>query len=313
MRYRTFGRTGLCVSTVSMGSNRLGDPGVDPATWPPIVERALQLGVTFFDTSISYNQARSEAILGEITSRHPEPTTISTKVGFSIDFDLGGDYAQRDYSARAILRDIDGQLQRHRRDAIDKYMLHSPTNRDLETADWAIAIDTLKAQGKVRWFGISTSDHASGIWSIEHGADLLQIEYDLLNPTARDELLPLAAQHNVGIMARTPLARGLLTGKFRAGEAIPPEQHWRRPKGDQLQRRLERIEQLRFLERPGQTLGQAALRFVLAHPAVHCVVPGARTVEQLEANVPAADADLSPDELSRVNQLHADWRTEGRW
>ena len=79
--------------------------------------------------------------------------------------------------------------------------------------------------------------------------------------------------------------------------------------GDQLQLRLERVEQLRFLERPGQTLGQAALRWVLAHPAVHCVVPGARTVEQLEANVPAADADLLLEELNRVKQLHAEWRT----
>jgi myo-inositol catabolism protein IolS len=313
MRYRIFGRTGLSVSTVSMGSNRLGDSGVDPAIWPPIVERALELGVTFFDTSISYNQGRSEAILGEVTSRHPEPTYIGTKVGFEIDFELGGDHTQRDYSARAILRDVDGQLQRLRRDCIDMYMLHSPSVRDLETDDWATAIETLKRQGKVHWFGISTSDHASGIWSIEHGADLLQIEYDLLNPTAENELLPLAQQHNVGIMARTPLARGLLTGKFKVGEPIPPEQHWRRPKGDQLQLRLERIEQLRFLERPGQTLGQAALRFVLAHPAVQCVVPGARTVEQLESNVPAADANLLPEELTKVKHLHAEWRAEGRW
>jgi myo-inositol catabolism protein IolS len=313
MRYCNFGRTSLCVSTVSMGSNRLGDPNVDPAAWPPIVKRALQLGVNFFDTSISYNQARSEAILGEVTSRHPEPTYISTKVGFDIDFDLGGDNAKRDYSARAILRDVEGQLGRLRRDTIDMYMLHSPGISDLETQDWATAIDKLKEQGKIRWFGISTSDHASGTWAIEHGADLLQIEYDLLNPTAEDKLLPRANQHNVGVMARTPLARGLLTGKFKAGERIPPEQHWRRPKGDQLELRLERIEQLRFLERPGQTLGQAALRFVLAHPAVHCVVPGARTVEQLESNVPAADADLSPVELSRVKQLHAEWQAEGRW
>jgi aryl-alcohol dehydrogenase-like predicted oxidoreductase len=313
MRYRTFGRTGLCVSTVSMGSNRLGDPGVDPAVWPPIVERALQLGVTFFDTSISYNQGRSEAILGEVTSRHSEPTVISTKVGFDIDFEVSQDRPIRDYSAMAILRDVDGQLRRLRRDTIDMYMLHSPSISVLETQDWATAIDTLKRQGKIAWFGISTSDHASGIWSIEHGADLLQIEYDLLNPSAEDELLPLAMQHNVGIMARTPLARGLLTGKFKAGEPIPPEQHWRRPTGDQLQLRLERVEQLRFLERPGQTLGQAALRFVLAHPAVHCVVPGARTVAQLEWNVPAADGDLLAEELSRVQQLHAEWRADGRW
>ncbi len=313
MRYRTFGRTGLSVSAVSMGTNRLGDPGVDPATWPPLVERALQIGVNFFDTSISYNQGRSEAILGEVVSRHAAPTYIGTKVGFGIDFEVSANRAVRDYSARAILRDVDGQLERLRRDSIDMYMLHSPSVSVLETTDWAQAIDTLKQRGKIKWFGISTSDHASGIWAIEHGADLVQIEYDLLNPTAEDELLPVATQHSVGIMARTPLARGMLTGKFRLGQPIPPEQQWRRPKGDQLRLRLERIEQLRFLERPGQTLGQAALRFVLAHPAVHCVVPGARTLEQLESNVPAAEAELLPEELRRIGALHAAWRAEGRW
>lgn len=316
MRYRTFGRTGLSVAAVSMGCNRLGDPGVDPAAWPPVVERALQAGVNFFDTSISYNQGRSEALLGEVTSRHPLPTVIATKVGFDIDFEVAQDpppRPTRDYSANAILRDIDGQLARLRRAYVDMYMLHSPSVGVLEARNWAPAIDTLRRDGRIRWFGISTSDHASGMWAIEHGADLVQIEYDLLNPTAEDELLPLAARHNVGIMARTPLARGLLTGKFKAGAAIPPEQRWRRPRGDQLQLRLARIEQLRFLERPGQTLGQAALRFVLAHPAVHCVVPGARTVEQLTSNVPAADADLSPEELDRIRKLHAVWRTEGRW
>ena len=114
-------------------------------------------------------------------------------------------------------------------------------------------------------------------------------------------------------MVRTPLARGLLTGKFPPGQPIPPEQQWRRPRGERLELRLSRIEQLRFLERPGQTLAQAALRFVLAHPAVHCAVPGARTVEQLEANVPAADGDLTSEELARVRELHQRWRAEGRW
>ena len=313
MHYRIFGRTGLNVSTVSMGTNRLGDDGVDPAVWPPIVERALELGVNFFDTSISYNQGRSEAILGEVTSRWPQPTVIATKGGYAVDYMVKGAQPLRDFTARAILEDIEGQLSRLRRDSIDMYMLHSTSVSTLETHDWAIAIDTLKQQGKIRWFGISTSDHASGIWAIEHGADLLQIEYDLLTPTAEDELLPLATRHNVGIMARTPLARGLLTGKFKVGEAIPAEQQWRRPRGDRLDLRLQRVEELRFLERPNQTLAQAALRFVLANPAVHCVVPGARTVQQLEANVPAADADLTPQELRRINQLHARWRAEGRW
>ena len=313
MRYRTFGRTGLNVSTVSMGTNRLGDAGVEPSAWPPIVQRALELGVNFFDTSISYNQGRSEAILGEVISRWPQPIVIATKGGFGIDYIVNGAQPLRDFTAGAILEDIEGQLTRLRRESIDMYMLHSPSVSILETHDWARAIDVLKRRGKIRWFGISTSDHASGIWAIAHGADLLQVEYDLLNPTAEDELLPLAARHNVGIMARTPLARGLLTGKFKVGEAIPAEQQWRRPRGDRLQLRLERVDELRFLERSDQTLAQAALRFVLANPVVQCVVPGARTVQQLEANVTAADGDLEPEELGRVKQLHAAWRAEGRW
>ena len=308
MRHRTFGRTGLRVSTVSMGTNRLGDPGIGPEVWPPLVQRALELGVNFFDTSISYNQGRSEAVLGQVTCRWSSPTFISTKVGFDIDWEAAADFQKRDYSAAAIRRDIRGQLARLRRDSIDIYMLHSPTVSDLQHGDWQDAIDELKRAGLVRWFGISTSSHASGTWAIEHGADVLQIEYDMLSPSAEEALLPLARQENVGIMVRTPLARGLLTGKFKAGKPIAPEEQWRRPTGKLLQTRLKRIEQLRFLERPGQTLAQAALRFVLAHPSVHCVVPGARTFSQLEENIAAADGELLPEELARVRELHQEWQ-----
>jgi len=308
MRYATFGRTGLSVSRLSMGCNRLGDPGVDPAQWPPIVRRALNLGITFFDSSENYNEGRSEAILGEVTGTSDAPVVIATKGGFSTGVDI-----VRDYSAESITRAARGSLQRLNRDTIEMYMLHSPTVAQLEHDTWPEAIETLKAEGTIQYFGISTSDHASGIKAIEMGADLLQIEYDLLDPSAEDELLPLARKHDVGIMVRTPLARGLLSGKFRAGQPILPEQQWRRPTGDRLQLRLERIEQLRFLEREGQTLAQAACRWILAQPGVHCVIPGARTLDQLEANVGAIDRDLTEDELARVKALHQEWRAEGRW
>ena len=308
MRYTTFGRTGLSVSRLSMGCNRLGDPGVDPAQWPPVVKKALDLGITFFDSSENYNEGRSEAILGEVISGHDGPTVIATKGGFST-----GASIVRDFSAESIARAARGSLSRLRRETIELYMLHSPTVAQLESDSWPKAIETLKAEGTIRYFGISTSDHASGIKAIEMGADLLQIEYDLLDSSAEDALLPLAQEHDIGIMIRTPLARGLLTGKFKAGEAIPAEQQWRRPTGDRLQLRLQRIEQLRFLERDGQNMAQAALRWLLAQPGVHCVIPGARTVEQLEANIGAIDGDLTAEELSRVKELHQEWRTEGRW
>lgn len=310
MRYTTFGRTGLSVSQLSMGCNRLGDPGVDPAQWPPIVKKALALGVTFFDTSNSYNQGRSEEVLGEAASGYPTPTVIATKGGVPV---MTNDYPNRDFSAETIQVAAEDSLRRLRRDSIDLYMLHSPSVRQLETQTWATAIEKLKAEGKVRYFGISTDDHASGIWAIEHGADFLQIEYDILDPSAEDALLPLAIKHNIGIMIRTPLARGLLSGKFASGQAIPAEQQWRRPTGDRLALRLERVDQLRFLVRDGQTLAQAALRWLLAQPGVHCVIPGARTVEQLEDNISAVDGDITPEEVAKVKALQTEWRAEGRW
>jgi len=308
MRYTTFGRTGLNVSQLSMGCNRLGDPGVDPAVWPPLVRRALERGVNFFDSSENYNEGQSEAILGDVTADWPDQTVIATKGGFSTGADI-----VRDFSAKSIARAARGSRDRLRRDTIDLYMLHSPSVANLENDSWADAVKELKADGTIRWFGISTSNHASGIWAIEHGADFLQIEYDLLDPSAEDELLPLAQRKNIGIMIRTPLARGLLSGKFAAGQPIPPEQQWRRPTGDRLQLRLERIEQLRFLVRDGQTLAQAALRWLLRQPGVHCVIPGARTVEQLDDNISAVDGDVTDEELARVHELHQQWRAEGRW
>jgi aryl-alcohol dehydrogenase-like predicted oxidoreductase len=308
MRYTTFGGTGLTVSRLSMGCNRLGDPGVDPAQWPPVVKRALDRGVTFFDSSENYNEGRSEAILGDVLTAYDGPTVVATKGGFS-----SGASIVKDFSAESILKAGRESLKRLKRDSIELYMLHSPSVNDLETQSWPEAIKTLKDEGAIRSFGISTSSHASGVWALNHGADFLQIEYDLLSPTAEDELLPLAIEKNAGIMIRTPLARGLLSGKFAAGEAIPPEQQWRRPKGDQLQLRLQRIEQLRFLVREGQTLAQASLRWLLRQPGVHCVIPGARTVEQLEDNVSAIDDDVTDEELARVKELHAQWRAEGQW
>jgi aryl-alcohol dehydrogenase-like predicted oxidoreductase len=310
MRYRTFGRTGLTVSEISFGGNRLGDPEADPAVWPPLVRRALELGITFFDTSNSYNQGRSEAILGEVTSTWPEPTIIATKVGVPVETN---DFPHREFSAAAILAEVENSRRRLRRETIDLYMLHSPTVRQLETDDWAVAIAALKELGIIRFFGISTDDHASGIRALELGADFLQVEYHLLDPTAEEELLPLAERLRAGVMVRMPLARGLLTGKFPPDQAIPPEQQWRRPRGELLQLRLRRVEQLRFLERPGQTLAQAALRFVTAHPAVHCAIPGARTIPQLESNVSAAYGDLTDEETARVRALLDEWRAEGRW
>lgn len=304
MQSTVFGQTGLTVSRLSMGCNRLGDAGVDPAAWPPVVQRALDLGVTFFDTANTYNDGRSEEVLAEVIGSNRPEVVIATKAGMPMG---GQNWSGRTFHADRLREWIEGSLTRLRRQRLDMFMLHSPTVKQLDTDDWAQAIMPLRENGTIRSWGISTDDHASGIRAIELGAELLQIEYDILSTSAEDALLPLAQKRNVGIMVRTPLARGLLSGKFRAGEAIPPDQQWRRPKGDALQDRLAKVEQLRFLEREGQTMAQAALRWVLRHPAVHCVIPGARTVDQLEANVAAVNGDLTVEEYARIGELQRGW------
>src|SRR5215208_174161 len=169
MRYTTFGRTGLSVSRLSMGCNRLGDPGVDPAQWPPIVRRALDLGITFFDSSENYNEGRSEAVLGEVTGTRNGSVVIATKGGFS-----SGASIVRDFSEEAITRAGRDSLKRLKRDSIELYMLHSPSVAQLENDSWPKAIEALKSEGTIRYFGISTSSHESGIKAIEMGADFLQ-------------------------------------------------------------------------------------------------------------------------------------------
>ena len=307
MQSTTFGKTGLTVSRLSMGCNRLGEAGVDPSAWPPIVQRALDLGVTFFDTANSYNNGRSEEVLASVIGSDRSDVIIATKVGMP----MGGDnWAGRTFHADRLRGWIEGSLNRLQRSSLDMFMLHSPATEQLDSENWAEAILPLRADGTLKSWGISTHDHASGIRAIELGAELLQLEYDILNSSAEEELLPLALKNNVGVMLRTPLARGLLSGKFRAGEELTPEMQWRRPKGDQLQKRLAQVEQLRFLEREGQTMAQAALRWALKHPAVHCVIPGARTVEQLEANVDAINGDLLPEEYDRITELQKSWKLE---
>jgi aryl-alcohol dehydrogenase-like predicted oxidoreductase len=310
MEYVEYGGTGLTVSRLSMGCNRLGDPGADPAQWPPIVRQALEMGITFFDTSNSYNQGRSEEVLGAVTKSWPTRTVIATKGGVPV---ITNDFANRSFAKENMFAAAEDSLKRLQRDVIDLYMLHSPSVADLESSTGVEALVALKQQGKVRSWGISTHDHASGVWALKRGAEFLQIEYDMLDPSAEDELLPLAIEKNAGIMVRTPLARGLLSGKFRSGEGIPAEQQWRRPTGDKLDLRLRRVDQLRFLEREGQTLAQAALRWLMGRPGVHCVIPGARTVEQLEDNARAIDGQMTADERARVDQLHKEWRAEGRF
>jgi aryl-alcohol dehydrogenase-like predicted oxidoreductase len=160
----------------------------------------------------------------------------------------------------------------------------------------------LKEQGKICLIGVSINDGASGRWLIEQGlAEVLQVAYSILQPKVGGEVFPMAEQHGVGILVRMPMARGILTGKFRPGQEVGAD-HRARLQGARMSQQIERAEHYRSLaEGKDVTMGQMALRYSISPQAVSAAIPGARTVAQLEQNVAASNGvGLSPDKLAHI-------------
>jgi len=301
--YRQLGKTGVSVSEISMGCDRLGEPQMPDSHWIGLVQKAVELGVTLFDTSESYLWGRSEEILGQALGNRVD-VCVATKVSRIRETNV------RDFSATRVVERVEGSLRRLRRDWIDLLQLHSPSLKDLQTFDWPDAIARLKQAGKIRFAGVSINDGPSGRWLIEQGmVDALQVQYNLLEPQVGLEVLPLAQRAGVGILVRMPMAQGILTGKFRPGEQVAAD-HRANMAGPRLPELIERAEAFRPLV-AGQalTVGQFALRYCLSSQAVSAAIPGARTIEQLQQNVDASNgAGLSAEELSQIAAIQRSWR-----
>ena len=284
MRYTTFGRTGLSVSRLSMGCNRLGDPGVDPGPVAPDRQAGAR---PRRDLLRHLGELQPGPQRGRPRRGHQRPSTADRgrhQGGVPAETN---DYPIRDFSAESILASgARPACERLRRDTHRPVHAPQPDRAQLETQTWAEAIEQLKAEGKVRYFGISTTTTPPASGRSSTGADFLQIEYDLLDPTAEDELLPLAqrAQHR----HHGPDAAGAWPAERQvrrrpgdpAGAAVAPPDR-RPPPASARAHRAASVPG----SREGQTLAQAALRWLLQQPGVHCVIPGARTVEQLEDNI----------------------------
>jgi aryl-alcohol dehydrogenase-like predicted oxidoreductase len=224
MHYRKLGKTGLTVSEIGFGAWAIGGPSGasgTPLGWGKTsddeslaaIRRARELGVTFFDTADSYGFGRSESLLGIVLSRKREDVVIATKVGVARDAD---GRLRKDFSREHIQYAVDGSLKRLRTDYIDLYQLHNPTIADLRRDDIHEAMDRLQEVGKIRFWGVSVSTPEEGIEVIRNGwGYALQVLYNAINQAPAKELFPLAKEKGYGIIARVPLASGLLSGKYR--------------------------------------------------------------------------------------------------
>jgi aryl-alcohol dehydrogenase-like predicted oxidoreductase len=310
MKYRTLGKTGLRVSTVGLGTmvhaGHFG-PMKDSESLGAI-ETALDLGVNFIDTSDAYGAGYSETLLGNALKGKRDKVILATKGGNVM---VGPNKGKRIFEPDYISGVLDESLKRLQTDYIDLYQLHNPTVDVIEKgAVWEV-LERAKQAGKIRHYGVSINTMEEGVAAVKNGrAETIQVEYNLLAQEPAETIFPLAEQANVGIIARVPLKRGILTGKLTAADESRfqgEDVRARSFKGEAFAKELAKAAQLGFLVH-GQVknMVQAAVAFCVAHPAVSAVIPGARNEQQMRENAAGADVEIPADDLKKVAEL---WRS----
>jgi len=322
MRRRSFGDTDLQTSAVGFGTWALGSDWWGEHEDPDrLVARALDLGITLFDTGDTYGQGLNEEIVGAALERSGSPRDayeLSTKFGYVIDADRTAHKESErphDWTPDHTRRALEASLRRLRTDYVDLYQLHNPRMDGIATDELFAELEALKAEGKLREYGVALGPKIGwleeGIRAIEDrpGVATLQTVYNLLEQAPGADFLEAAERHGVGVIARVPTSSGLLEGHLTPEHTFEGNDHRRHRPRSWLIEGLQKVDQLEFLRRDGErTLAQAAFKYVLAQPAIGCVVHTVNTTAQLEewgAAGTNAVPDLDEDELARVDELYA--------
>jgi len=308
MTYRNLGKTGLKVSPICLGTMVFGRFAEEPEAHR-IIHHALNCGVNFIDTANVYVNGVSEEVVGRAIKGRRNKVVLATKVHGK----MGQGPNDQGNSRRHILAQIEESLRRLDTDWIDLYQLHRP-DPSTPLEETLGALNDLVRQGKVRYLGVSEFPAwmmCQMLWICEreHWAPIVcdQPQYSILRRAVEREVAPFCLEHGIGIIPYSPLAGGLLTGKYKRGQAPPADSRAARSKP--MARRLtgamfEILEKLEGRARTlGKTLSQYALAWTLANPAVTAPIAGPRTFEQWEDNLGALGWEFPPDEIDFVNQL----------
>lgn len=281
---------------------------MDDAQAKKALQRALELGVNFFDTAYIYGNGHSEKILGEVLSCWKEPVRVATKVpAKTMEWPARSTTPiSKAFPTDWIIHCTETSLKRLKLEAVDLQQMHVWTDAWVEAQEWQKAADTLKRQGKIRAFGVSVNDHEPGsvMKLVATGKiDSIQVIYNIFDPTPAQALLPLCQKQGVAMIVRVPFDEGSLTGTLTPQTRFPWGD-WRAGyfRGERLKQVCERVERLKEFLTPGvPTVSALALRFVLAHAAVSTVIPGMRKVKNVEANCAVSDGKaLDPQVLTRL-------------
>jgi len=304
MKYRRLGRTELEVSVVGVGTWQFGGEWgmvFDQGSVNRILGRAQELGINLIDTAECYGDHLSEALIGEAIKGQREQWIIATKFGHRFNGHLDRDEA---WTPDAVREQLEASLRALQTDYVDLYQFHSGPNEAFDQPElWEMLNDQVRA-GKIRHLGLSISPNTNTYQTLragEVGAEAIQVVYNRRDRAAEAEVLPACQEQDLGVLARVPLASGFLSGKYRLGDRFAPNDVRARFKEERVRQNLEEVERIRAMELPpGVDMASWALAWCLMHPAVTCVIPGMKSVEQVEANARAAMLDLV-----RVDHPHA--------
>ena len=297
MQYRQLGKSGIEVSEVGFGAWGIGGGWGerDDETALAALGRALELGVTFIDTALGYGEGHSEQLVGQAVRESGKEVVVATKVppknriwpaqkGSTLSETFPKDY---------VLECTDKSLENLGLERVDVLQFHVWDDAWTEQDEWRETVQELKSSGRMRAFGLSINDHEpdNALAALETGlVDSVQVIYNIFDQSPQEQLLPACERLGVGVIVRVALDEGGLTG------AITPETEfeegdWRASyfKGDRKRQVYERTQALGFLTEDGSSLAEAALRFVLSHPAVSTVIPGMRSPGRVEQNVRVSD------------------------
>ncbi len=315
MKYRTLGKTGYSVSEISFGAWAIGGTWgeVNDKTSLEALETAVQRGVNFIDTADVYGDGRSEKLIGQLIKKADHKIYVATKAGRRLN-----PHTADGYNRKNLTEFIERSLHNLNVECLDLLQLHCPPTDVYPREDVYGILDDLKKEGKIAHYGVSVEKVDEALEAIQHeGVATVQIIFNMFRHKPAEVFFRKAVEQDVGIIARVPLASGLLTGKMsehstfdrndhrvfnRNGEAFDKGETF---SGVDYHEALDVIEELKATLPKGIPLSQIALKWILMHDAVSCAIPGAKTPQQVVTNVSASDyPTLSLGYMQFVQELY---------
>jgi aryl-alcohol dehydrogenase-like predicted oxidoreductase len=315
MKYRELGRTGWKVSEISFGAWAIGSMwgSVDEKESMAALHKALDVGINFFDTADVYGDGRSERLLGRLRKERNETFYIATKAGRKLN-----PHTPEGYNRENLTRFVEDSLRNLQTDCVDIVQLHCPPNKVYYTPETFEALEGLVKAGKLRHYAVSVRTCEEGLKALEYpGIQSVQIIFNMFRHRPAELFFPEAKRRRVGILARVPLASGMLTGRMTRETTFTDDDHRnfnregaKFDKGETFSGvdynlALDIVDQLRPLVPQGATMAQLALRWILMFDAVTCAIPGGKRPSQVEDNAHASDLPpLSDEAMRKVRELY---------